>query len=269
MKTISISNTMNNSKQWLKTSSHPMAKLLFVNIKRIINVELNAPKFVLAPLYALFCLIRNSIANISRIFFWTPLFKGRLNTFGARLYLYGGLPYISGPVAINLGQDCRISGQTTITGRTCAPTQPALTVGNNVDIGWMTTIAVGSSVQLGDNVRIAGRALLAGYPGHPLNAELRAQGLPETDAQVGAIIIEQDVWLATGVSVMAGVTIGAGTIVAAGSVVTHNLPASVLAGGIPAKVIRQLTPAELNAHNIATPTANTTTVNIEKENTHA
>ncbi len=57
---------------------------------------------------------------------------------------------------------------------------------------------------------------------------------------MGDIILEDDVWLATGVSVMAGVRIGRGTIVAAGSVVTHDLPAGVLAGGIPAQVIHSL-----------------------------
>ena len=120
---------------------------------------------------------------------------------------------------------------------------PLLTIGSNVDIGWMTTIAVGSQVKIGNNVRIAGRTLLAGYPGHPINAEARAQGLPETDDQVGDIILEDDVWLATGVSVMAGVQIGQGTIVAAGSIVTKDLPPMVLAGGTPAQVIRSLTPA--------------------------
>ena len=39
---------------------------------------------------------------------------------------------------------------------------------------------------------------------------------------------------------MGGVTIGARTIVATGSVVTRDLPSGVLAGGIPAKVIKQL-----------------------------
>lgn len=104
----------------------------------------------------------------------------------------------------------------------------------------MTTIAVGSKVVIADNVRIAGRALLAGYPGHPLDAKTRAQGLPETDRQVGDIILEKDVWLATGVSVTAGVCIGRGSIIAAGSVVTRDIPAMVLAGGIPARVIRVL-----------------------------
>ena len=113
-------------------------------------------------------------------------------------------------------------------------------VGSNVDIGWQTTIAVGRRVVLGDNVRIAGRALLAGYPGHPLDAAARAAGLPETDDQVGDIVLEDDVWLATGVTVSAGVRIGRGTVVAAGSVVTHDLPAGILAGGVPARMIRPL-----------------------------
>ncbi|ELU00836.1 hypothetical protein CAPTEDRAFT_59926, partial [Capitella teleta] len=75
---------------------------------------------------------------------------------------------------------------------------------------------------------------------HPVDPAARARGEPDSDDQVGSIIIEDDVWLAAGVTVMSGVTIGAGTIVATGSVVTKDLPSGVLAGGIPAKVIKSL-----------------------------
>ena len=230
--------TINQSKQWLKNSQNPVAKILFKQIKTLINIELPAPKFALHILYSLFVLVRTLVATVMRICCWTPLFKGRAHSVGKFLNLYGGLPYISGPIQISLGERCRISGQTTFSGRCTAKTAPSLTVGDNVDIGWMTTIAVGHQVVLGNNVRIAGRSLLAGYPGHPLNPVDRALGLPELDEQVGDIILEDDVWLATGVSVMAGVRIGKGSIIAAGSVVTHDIPAMVLAGGIPAKVIR-------------------------------
>ena len=37
---------------------------------------------------------------------------------------------------------------------------------------------------------------------------------------------------------MPGVTIGRGTVVAAGSVVSRDLPPQVLAGGMPARVLR-------------------------------
>lgn len=234
MKTV----TLNQTKQWLKTSQHPFAKMLLTQLKKLINIEIPAPKLLLRPAYFLFQLTKNMFNTLTRILFWTPLLKGRLHRVGRNLNLYGGLPYISGPLQIEVGNDCRISGQSTFTGRSCSKTTPTLILGNNIDIGWMTTIAVGNRVIINDNVRIAGRALLAGYPGHPMDPKSRALGQPETDNQVGDIILENDVWLATGVSVMAGVRIGQGTIVAAGSVVTHDLPAMVLAGGIPAKVIR-------------------------------
>ena len=232
--------TINQTKQWLKTSDHPAAKTLFKTLKKLINLELPAPKLIMRPLYSLYLLSKTFLASVMRILIWTPLLKGRAEKTGSHLNLYGGLPYISGPVRIIIGDNCRVSGQSTFTGRTCAKEAPLLMVGNNIDIGWMTTIAVGTKVELGDNVRIAGRALLAGYPGHPLDPTARALGLSETDDQVADIILENDVWLATGVSVMAGVRIGQGTIVAAGSVVTRDLPAMVLAGGIPAKVIRAI-----------------------------
>ena len=233
-----------NTKRWLKTSQNPFARNMFILAKRIIHFDIPAPGFIVSPLYTLFLFVKTSWQNFIRIFFWTPLFKGRLKQCGNSLYLYGGLPYISGPVNIKLGDNCRISAQSTITGRSSASSPPLLKVGSNIDIGWMTTIAVGSKIVIGDNVRIAGRALLAGYPGHPLDAEARAAGAPETDDQVGDIILEKDVWLATGVSVMAGVTIGAGTVVAAGSVVTHDLPPGILAGGIPAKKIKDISTAQ-------------------------
>ncbi|PKG37926.1 acyltransferase [Psychromonas sp. Urea-02u-13] len=232
--------TINQSKQWLKTSPNPIAKVIFKSLKAVLHLELPAPKFILRLVYSAFIFTRNLIAHIMRILCWTPLFKGRVQSLGKYLNLYGGLPFISGPVQISIGDNCRVSGQSTFSGRTTGNIVPTLTVGNNVDIGWMTTIAVGNTVQIGNNVRIAGRTILAGYPGHPLDPTDRAKGLPELDSQVGEIILEDDVWLATGVSVMAGVRIGQGTIVAAGSVVTHDLPAMVLAGGIPAKVIRSL-----------------------------
>jgi acetyltransferase-like isoleucine patch superfamily enzyme len=46
------------------------------------------------------------------------------------------------------------------------------------------------------------------------------------------------------VVVLKGVRIGRGTVVAANSVVTRSLPAGVLAGGVPARVIRTLPSGE-------------------------
>ncbi len=231
---------LSDIKQWIKRGEHPVAAALFKILQTLRCFEIPAPKPLSSVLYHAYCTLRDGVSAFLRIVWWTPLFKGRLSSYGKNLLLYGGLPYISGPVHIHIKDNNRISGQSTFSGRTCSSEPPQLIVGSNVDIGWMTTIAVGSRVEIGDNARIAGRALLAGYPGHPIDPVERAAGSPETDDQVGNIIIEDDVWLATGVSVMAGVTIGRGTIVAAGSVVTRDLPPMVLAGGTPARVIRNL-----------------------------
>ena len=71
---------------------------------------------------------------------------------------------------------------------------------------------------------------------HPLEAELRAQGLEYAEP----ISIGDDVWLGGGAIVLPGVTIGDRAVVGAGSVVTRDVPADVVVAGNPARVIRSL-----------------------------
>jgi len=54
----------------------------------------------------------------------------------------------------------------------------------------------------------------------------------------GSIIIEDEVWIGFGVTILSGVTIGKGAIVATGAVVTSSIPPYTVAAGIPAKIIR-------------------------------
>lgn len=230
-------------RHWVKARQHPLARLLHAGYHGVRSLRLPVIPGLHAMLYRARLAALAGWHALRRITWDTPLFLSRTDSRPARLFLYGGIPLVLGPVRIRLGEGCRISGQVTLTGRP-ASGQPELVVGNNCDIGWQTTIAVGTRVVLGDNVRIAGRAFLAGYPGHPLDAADRAAGLPDHDSQCGDIVLEPDVWLATGVTVSAGVRIGRGTVVAAGSVVTADLPPHVLAGGVPARVIRSLASKE-------------------------
>jgi acetyltransferase-like isoleucine patch superfamily enzyme len=227
-------------RQWVKARQHPSADLAYRIAFGMRRFSIPTLPVVHRALYAMHIGVRNLFQLLSRVFWHTPLFQSRLSRPAPGLFLYGGMPLVLGPVQMSFGADCRVSGQTTISGRTSGADLPHLAVGKNCDIGWQTTIAVGRKVQIGDNVRIAGRALLAGYPGHPVDALARARGDADTQDQIGDIVLESDVWLATGVTVLAGVRIGRGTIVGAGSVVTHDLPSGVLAAGVPARVLRTI-----------------------------
>ncbi|BCZ98077.1 hypothetical protein LEG80045_23330 [Legionella pneumophila] len=54
------------------------------------------------------------------------------------------------------------------------------------------------------------------------------------------IVIEKNVWIATGAIIVGGVTVGENSVVAAGSVVTKDVPSNKLVAGNPAKVIRSI-----------------------------
>jgi len=231
-------------KMIVKQSEHPSLKLLKKAYKSF-NV-LSVPRIwgVHHVLYGFHRTLTGWKEWCMRACYWTPLFQSQLVKPAKRLFLYTGMPQILGTLKISVGSDCRISGQTTFTARAHGDEQKELEIGNNVGIGWQTTIAVGRKVTLGDNVRIAGRSFLAGYPGHPIDPEMRAQGCPDTTDQVADITLEDNVWLGTGVFVMAGVTIGHGSVIAAGAVVTKDVPPMVIAGGTPAKIIRVIEEGE-------------------------
>ena len=55
------------------------------------------------------------------------------------------------------------------------------------------------------------------------------------------ITIGNNVWIGAGSTILGGVTIGDNTIIGAGSVVTKDIPANVVAFGVPCKVIREIT----------------------------
>ena len=231
---------------WTKRRESPLADTAYRLARASLSWSMPVIPGLHRPLLGLHQAIRSLLSGLLRVAWYTPLFQSRLGAPAPGLYLYGGLPLVLGPLDINVGAKSRISAQTTFTGRTAPGPRPMLKIGSNVDIGWQTTIAVGHQVTIGDNVRIAGRALLAGYPGHPVDAFDRAAGYADTPDQIGNIVLEDDVWLATGVTVLAGVRIGRGTIVGAGSVVTRDLPAGVMAAGIPARIVRALPVREEN-----------------------
>lgn len=54
------------------------------------------------------------------------------------------------------------------------------------------------------------------------------------------ILIENDVWIGSNVTILPGVKIGQGSVVAAGAVVTKDVESYVVVGGVPAKLIKRI-----------------------------
>lgn len=112
----------------------------------------------------------------------------------------------------------------------------SIEIGNNVYINPYTVIYGHGGLKIGNNVLIAAHCTIipSNHNFENIDAPIVAQG--ET---CKGIVIEDDVWLGTGVKVLDGVTIGCGSVIGAGSVVTKSIPSYSVAVGAPAKVIKK------------------------------
>lgn len=108
-------------------------------------------------------------------------------------------------------------------------------VGDNFYMNFDCVILDCARVEIGANV-VCGPKVQIYTATHPLAAEERIRG-PEFAKPVR---IGNNVWLGGGAIICPGVSIGDNTTIAAGSVVTKDVPADVLAGGNPCRVIRKL-----------------------------
>ena len=94
-------------------------------------------------------------------------------------------------------------------------------------------IRIGAACQLATGVHVVTAT-------HPIDPGPRRVGWESAEP----ITIGDNVWLGSGVVVCPGVTIGHDTVVGAGAVVTRDLPAGVVAVGVPAKVQREISDAD-------------------------
>ncbi len=90
-------------------------------------------------------------------------------------------------------------------------------------------ITVGDYTMFGPNVTIS-------TAGHPIDPTLREKVMQYNMP----VTIGRNCWLGAGVIVMPGVSIGDNSVIGAGSVVTKDIPANVVAVGVPCRVLREI-----------------------------
>lgn len=110
-----------------------------------------------------------------------------------------------------------------------------IVVGNWFFMNFDCVILDCARVEIGDNV-MCGPKVQIYTATHPVLAAERIKG-PEL---AKPIKIGHNVWIGGGAIICPGVTIGDNTTIAAGSVVVKDIPANVVAGGNPCRVIREL-----------------------------
>jgi maltose O-acetyltransferase len=93
----------------------------------------------------------------------------------------------------------------------------------------VAAIRIGTACQIATGVHIVTAT-------HPVDPEPRRLGWESAEP----ITIGDNVWLGSAAVVCPGVTIGDDTVVGAGAVVTRDVPAGVVAVGVPARVVREI-----------------------------
>ena len=108
-----------------------------------------------------------------------------------------------------------------------------LKIGRNVFINSCCQFQDQGGITIGDGTLIGPKTVIATL-NHHQNPNKRANLIPKP------VKIGKNVWIGANVTILPGVTIGEGAIIAAGAVVNKNVEANTIAGGVPAKLIKQI-----------------------------
>lgn len=92
-------------------------------------------------------------------------------------------------------------------------------------------ISVSGSLTIGHDVAIAENVTIWDADGHAI------EGRP---AGPRPVVIGNHVWIGLNATILKGVTIGDGAVIAAGAVVNRDVPAGMLAAGVPARPVRPI-----------------------------
>ena len=109
-------------------------------------------------------------------------------------------------------------------------------------------ITDGAEVRFGDHVFIAPNCCITTAE-HAIDPEQRKAGMEVAKP----VSIGNNVWIGAGSTILAGVTIGDNSVIGAGSVVTKDIPAGVVAFGVPCRVMREITDADRYRYPIYQP----------------
>ena len=116
---------------------------------------------------------------------------------------------------------------------------PNIVIGEHCFVGMGVEFNIRDSLTIGDHTLVGSSSHIVDHDHGIEPGEL----IRTQPGEAAAIRIGNDVWLGCNVTVLKGVTIGDGAVVAAGAVVTKSVPPNEIWGGVPARKLKDRTPA--------------------------
>lgn len=108
-----------------------------------------------------------------------------------------------------------------------------------LSFGNKNKLHIGNFVSIADNVTFI--LQLEHYTNHISTFPFKVKCLDSKESEAfakGDIIVDDDVWIGYGATILSGVHIGQGAVIAAGAVVVKDVPPYAIVGGVPAKIIK-------------------------------
>ena len=155
--------------------------------------------------------------------------KPFIGSLGRGSYIKPGVRIVGNPYRIHIGNEFKIWHNCIL-----SLNKGKIILGNNGLLGVGTILNAGNNIiRIGNGVAIAQHCRIIAYSHH------YQEGVSVFESyKTGDIVIEDDVLIGAGVTILPSVRIGKGAIVAAGAVVNKDIEPYTIVGGIPARYIK-------------------------------
>jgi acetyltransferase-like isoleucine patch superfamily enzyme len=222
----------------IKRAETPFYARLKRTGQAVFTLQIPIPRF-LDPIYKAMLFLRYSRYEIdeklSVAFFRYPVTRIFCVSIGKRLRMER-VPSLSGNPKIYIGDDVYLSGTLTVVAGRVFP-DPTLRVGNRSFIADGCIFSVAKSIEVGDDVLIAGGCSISDYSQHPIDPEKRIAGLQVEPEEVRPVRIGNRAWLGRRATILPGVTIGEDAVIGASAVVTKDVPPGAICVGNPGRIL--------------------------------
>ncbi|MBL4806167.1 MAG: acyltransferase [Rhodobacteraceae bacterium] len=156
--------------------------------------------------------------------------------FGSKSYV--GKPFmLRGQSAIALGSNVSIWKMARLEVVRARADKIVIRIGDDTVIQPFVHISAVQSVEIGRECLFASGVYISDHD--HVWQDPNISTLKKHELEIEPVSIGDGVWLGERVIVLKGVSIGEGSVVGAGSVVSKNIPKRCVAGGVPARILKQ------------------------------